>query len=100
MHQLIYIIELMFHRIKTTTVCLKLICSYCNNNNDNNNNNNDSDRIQSRSSRVFTISSLCLEPFPTRTLKWPGHIRVQITCNTSSAYHMPCSTKGQLSYLV
>ena len=25
---------------------------------------------------------------PTRTLKWPGHNRVQIMCNTSSAYHM------------
>ena len=25
---------------------------------------------------------------PTRTLKWPGRIRVQIMCNTSSAYHM------------
>ena len=27
-------------------------------------------------------------PSPTRTLKWPGRNRVQITCNTSSAYHV------------
>ena len=39
-----------------------------------------------------------------RTLKWPGRNRVQITCNTSSAYHLqvssyvPLGTKGQLSY--
>ena len=25
---------------------------------------------------------------PTRILKWPGRNRVQITCNTSSAYHV------------
>ena len=25
---------------------------------------------------------------PTCTLKWPGHNRVQITCNTSGAYHV------------
>ena len=36
----------------------------------------------------FTISSLRREPSPTRTLKWPGRNRVQITCNTSSAYHV------------
>ena len=41
---------------------------------------------------------------PTRTLKWPGRNRVQITCNTSSAYHVqvscyvPLGRKGQLSY--
>ena len=28
------------------------------------------------------------EPSPTRSLKWPGCNRVQISCNTSSAYHM------------
>ena len=28
------------------------------------------------------------EPSPTRTLKWPGRYRVQITCNTWSAYHV------------
>ena len=38
--------------------------------------------------RLFTISSLCREPSPTRTLKWPERNRVQITCNTSSAYHV------------
>ena len=31
------------------------------------------------------MSSLCREPSPTRTLKWPGRNRVQIT---SSAYHV------------
>ena len=36
----------------------------------------------------FTISSLSREPSPTRTLKWPGRNRAQITCNTSSAYHV------------
>ena len=33
------------------------------------------------------MSSLRRELSPARTLKWPGHNRVQITCNTSSAYH-------------
>ena len=36
----------------------------------------------------LTISSLRLEPSPTRTLKWPGRNCVQNTCNTSSAYHV------------
>ena len=36
----------------------------------------------------FTISSLHREQCPTRTLKWPGRNRVQIMCNTSSAYHV------------
>ena len=36
----------------------------------------------------FKVSSLRLEPSPTRTLKWPGRNGVQITCNTSSAYHV------------
>ena len=36
----------------------------------------------------LTISSLRREQSPTRTLKWPGHSRVQITCNTSIAYHV------------
>ena len=47
---------------------------------------------------LFTISS------PTRTLKWPGCNPVQITCNTSTVYHVqvscyvPLGTKGLLSY--
>ena len=75
-----------------------------NNNNTNNNNNNNNNRIQRRYSRLFTISSQRREPSPTRTLKWPWRNRVQITCNTSSAYHVqvsgnvPLGTKGQLSY--
>ena len=36
----------------------------------------------------FTISSQRRELSPTRTLKWPRRNRVQITCNTLSAYHM------------
>ena len=36
----------------------------------------------------FTISSLRHEPSLTLTLKWPGSSRVQITCNTSTAYHV------------
>ena len=52
----------------------------------------------------FTISSQRRELSATRTLKWPGRNRVQIMCNTSSAYHVqvssyvPLGTKGQLSY--
>ena len=37
---------------------------------------------------LFTISSLRRELSPTRTLKWPRRNHVQITCNTSSAYHV------------
>ena len=48
--------------------------------------------MERRKSRFFffflTISSLRRELFPTRTLKWPGRSHVQITCNTSSAYHV------------
>ena len=36
----------------------------------------------------FTVCSQGHELSPTRTLKWPWRNRVQITCNTSSAYHM------------
>ena len=37
---------------------------------------------------LFAISSLRRELSPTRTLKWPRHNRVKITCHTSSAYHV------------
>ena len=50
----------------------------------NNNNNNNNNRIQRCYSRFFTISSQRREPSPTRTLKWPGRNRVQITCNTQT----------------
>ena len=52
----------------------------------------------------FTISSQRRELSPTCTLKWPGRNRVQITWNTSSAYHVqvscyvPLGMKGELSY--
>ena len=46
-----------------------------------NNNNNCTERCNSR---FFTISSQCHELYPTWTLKWPGHNRVQVTCNTPS----------------
>ena len=36
----------------------------------------------------FSISLLRREPCPTRTLKWHGRDHVQITYNTSSAYHV------------
>ena len=51
-------------------------------------NNNNNNRIQRRYSRFFTISSQRRELSPTRTLKWPRRNCVQITCNTSSAYHV------------
>ena len=55
--------------------------------------NNNNNRIQRHNSRFFKVqsrffSSLCREPSPTCTLKWPMRNRVQITCNTSSAHHM------------
>ena len=59
-------------------------------NNINNNNGDDDDdninRIQN--SRFLSVSSLRRELSPARTFKRPGRIRVQITCNTSSAYHV------------
>ena len=50
--------------------------------------NNNNNRIQRRYSRFFTISSQRRELSPTRTLTWHRRNRVQITCNTSSAYHV------------
>ena len=60
--------------------------------------NNNNNRIQRRYSRFFTISSQRRELSPTRTLKWPRRTRVQITCNTSSAYHVQvsCYVSAQL----
>ena len=63
------------------------------------NNSNNNNRIERRYSRFFTIFSQRWELSPTCTRN-----RVQITCNTSSAYHVqvlcyvPLGTKGQLSY--
>ena len=49
----------------------------------------------------LTVSSLHREPSPTRTLKWPEHTCVQITCNTCNmSCYVPRGTKGQLSYWV
>ena len=64
-----------------------------NNNNYNNNNNtttttNNNNRTERCNLRFFTISSLHRELPPTHTLKWSKCNRVQITCNTSSAYHV------------
>ena len=59
-----------------------------NKNKNKNNDDNDNNSIQRRNSRFFAISSLRREPFQTTTLKWLGRNRVQITCNTSSAYHV------------
>ena len=44
--------------------------------------------IQRRNSRFFTISSLRRELSPTPMLNWLGYNHVQITCNTSSTYHV------------
>ena len=38
--------------------------------------------------RDFLQSPHSAENCPTRTVKWPRSNRVQITCNTSSAYHV------------
>ena len=71
-----------------------------NNNNNNNNTTTTTNHIERRNSRFFAISSLRCKPSPTGTLKWPGRSRVQITCNTLSAYHvkmlcyMPRCMKG------
>ena len=48
-----------------------------------------SDRTERHNSRyvLYTISSLRRELSPTRTLKQPLRIRVQIVCNTSGAHH-------------
>ena len=61
---------------------------HVNNNNNSNNNNNNNNHTQRRNLRFLTISSLRRELSPTHTLKRPGRNRVQITCNTSSAYHV------------
>ena len=53
----------------------------CYNKKKKNNSNNNIIRIQRR-------NSLRREPFPTRTLKWPGRNRVPIMCNTPGAYHL------------
>ena len=58
-------------------------------NEDKNENNNN--HIQRRNSRLFIISSVSRELSPTRTLKWPVRSRVEIACNTSSAYYVPHS---------
>ena len=55
------------------------------------NSNSNSNPIQRRYSRLFTISSQHLELSPTHMLKWPRHNRVQIMCNTSSAFHVQVS---------
>ena len=61
---------------------LVIDCLINNNNNNNNNNGDDDDDnpIERRNSRFLQS--------PTRTLKWPGRNPVQITFNTSSAYHV------------
>ena len=44
--------------------------------------------IERCNSRVLTLSSLHRELSPTHTFEWPRRNRVQITCITSSAYHV------------
>ena len=56
---------------------------------DNNNNNNDKNNSNERpNSTVFLQSPHCAAKSPTCTLKWLWSNRAQITCNTSSAYHV------------
>ena len=73
---------LVYDTITTSTSTTTTINHHHHHNNDNNN------RIQTRNSRFLTISSMRREPSPTRTLNWPERNRVQITCSTSSAYHV------------
>ena len=88
------------HDFSCVRRCRWAVHTHHNNNNNNNNNNN---RIQRRYSRFFTISSQHRKLSPTHTLKWPGRNRMQIMCNTLSAYHVqvscyvPLCTKRQLS---
>ena len=59
-------------------------------------NNNNNNRIQKHSSRFFTITSLCCEPSPTCTFKWPAqscanhvqHIKclLRATCVSATWY--------------
>ena len=53
--------------------------------------NNNNNRIQRRYSRFFTISSQRRELSPTRTLKWPGRNRVEITCNATHLALFTCN---------
>ena len=59
--------------------------------------------IPRRNSRFLTISLLRREPSLTRTLKWPGRSRAQITCTHRALImcnilcYMPRGRKGQLS---
>ena len=60
-----------------------------NNTNNNNHNNHNHNRIERHNSRyICTISSLCCKLYPTPTLKWPERSHMQITCNTSSTFHV------------
>ena len=63
------------------------------NNNKNNissssNNNNNNNRIESGIGDIFINSLLRRELFQTRTFKWSGRSRVQITWYTSGVYHL------------
>ena len=85
--------EARLRALKTSTLSLQSLymSRVFDQNDDNNNNttiNNNNNRIQRRNSRFFTISSQRRELSPTHTLKWPRRNRVQITCNTLSAYHV------------
>ena len=45
-------------------------------------------RIERHNPRFFTISSLRRGLPATRSLRWPGRNRLQITCNASGAHHV------------
>ena len=57
-----------------------------NDNDNNNNNSNNNSRIQRRSSRFFLQSPCCAANCLQHVHSSGNH--VQITCNTSSAYHV------------
>ena len=81
---------------RRTTIKLPL------NDDDNDNDNNDNDRTERRNSRFVTIS-LRRELSPTRTLKRPGHNRVQINVqyigiSSRATCRVPRGMKGQCSH--
>ena len=78
------------------------------NSNNSNNNNDDNNKkiydnninIERHNLRFFTIFSLHIELLAICTLRWPGHVHVQVTCKhirllSHTTCRMPCNRKGQ-----
>ena len=85
---IIIIIIITTTTIRVTMIILMMMIDGDDDDEDDDDDDDDDDRIERRISRFLTISSLRRELFPVGTLKWPGRNRVQITCNTSNAYHV------------